>query len=210
MSLQIEWEGRDRFTVTVTEPPALAAARQEAAAARAAAEALAAQAEAEQPVQLKGRPVRKQLRWDAVDGGGSDGEVDVRQDEGDSEDISVLLQQQQAQQQQGSGEGLEDPLQLKSLSEAVAAEDAAAAADSALTDQIEGVAADSAALAEQIESVREDMQAGRKPSAEALSEIGEGAGGRAGVWQEGWGEGLGAPAGVRLWMCRELRGGREL
>lgn len=171
--MQITWESRDRFTVSVSEPPALAAARQQAA----------AEAALEPPPALQAPPLRiiydgKEQQQQRRQGQGPppagpeasgspssngsnesngssrrvpDGsiDVDITSEESESEEISVLLSAAAAQQQQQ-----QDVHQQQQAAEQ------------------DAVAADSAELAAQIEAVRSDMEAGKKPSKEQLSEIG--------------------------------------
>jgi hypothetical protein len=180
---QLEWQGRDRFVVTVNEPPAVAAARAAAEAEAAAAAAAEAQQSEEEPPQLKRPPLRiiydgreQQRRGrggarpdspprasgdDAASQAEDDGTIDVEvvSSGSDSEDVSVFpspASQQQEQQQQR--EGVQDSEQQQQQKKRQQQGDAAAQ--------------ESAALAEQIESLQGDLEAGRKPSKDKLNDIG--------------------------------------
>ncbi|EFN57162.1 hypothetical protein CHLNCDRAFT_51231 [Chlorella variabilis] len=174
---QIEWQGRDRFVVTVSEPPAVARAREAAETEQAATQQQ--QQRKEEEVQLKRPPLRiiydgKEQQGLGPNGGAAppqagssssssasgsrrqpDGSYDVpiTAEESDSEDISVLFSQQQQQQQQQQ-DGLQPPHPSQQQQQ-----------------QQHSVAEDSAALAEEIEAVRGELEAGRKPSKDRINDI---------------------------------------
>ncbi|KAI7835685.1 hypothetical protein COHA_010424 [Chlorella ohadii] len=176
---KISWHGRDCFTVSVSEPPQLRAARQ-------AQQATAAAAAVDEPPTLQRPPVRiiydgkEQQRGRQPQGGpdasssssnssqrGQDGSMDVEvtAEESDSEEVSVLLSPtaQQAQQAQRTQQAQQQ--QQQDVAQPPAS------TEQRLQSEQEAIAADSAALAEQIESLQGDMLAGRKPSQEKINEI---------------------------------------